>query len=544
MSKLKKQLQQSERNEKLLDDVLSGKATIGSAYGSKKKNSQANRKGGATPTEEAEAEMTLEYARFLRLLLPGILVKLSRIDDPRDPSKIRHSLPLLLLFGILMFLSNCTSRRSANREIARNSLLSMIAEFVPGVNSMPHADTLARLLTDMNVNVEDIDRYYEVLITEFIRSDQFNAVNPGRYLVAMDGTRKFTRKYQWDERALHINADDEEKQQHYVYVLEAVLIINNGMTLPLLTEILENKATKKQDESKDSDQLDNSFVLTNKHTDNENKKAELSEQAQKQQCETKAFHRLAERLKKLLGKGCVTLVLDGIYANGPVISRCKGYGWDFMIVLKNDCLKTVWEDFNGLRKIETDHVSQVQYGERWHEYHWSNDLEYIYGNNHQTLNLNLVTCTETWTEERPRSGGKPKMMKTTYAWLSSERLSSNNVSGLCETARLRWRIENHYLVVKRHGYTYSHCYSYDWNAMKGFHYLMKFGRFLNVLAAYSVSISPFVKVEGQRGFIRSIWRILIQGKWPTGNTVDGDLEIRANKRTVRFKFPQLIGKAG
>jgi hypothetical protein len=52
--------------------------------------------------------------------------------------------------------------------------------------------------------------------------------------------------------------------------------------------------------------------------------------------------------------------MDGIYATGPVISRCIEYGWDYMIVLKSKCLKTVWEDFNGLRKIERDNTLHAQ----------------------------------------------------------------------------------------------------------------------------------------------------------------------------------------
>jgi hypothetical protein len=59
---------------------------------------------------------------------------------------------------------------------------------------------------------------------------------------------------------------DGEKKQYYVYVLEADLAFHNGMTIPFMSEILDYGQG-------DTDK-------------------------KKQDCETKAFHRLADRLKK------------------------------------------------------------------------------------------------------------------------------------------------------------------------------------------------------------------------------------------------------
>ena len=542
MSKDKRQARQDERDIKLLDNVLEGKVKI-AVYEKKKKASQANRKGGAAPTEEAEEEMMTSYARFLRILLPGIMAKLSRIEDPRDPRKVRHSLPFLLLIGIIMFLSHRTSRRSVNRTIVRSSVLSMVEEFVPGVNDMPHADTLARLLS--NIDAEKINIHYEEMIKEFINSNQFKEVQSGRFRVAIDGTRKFSRKYKWDDRALHQNADDEDKQLYYVSVLESVLILNNGMTLPLLTEFMENEDSA-QNEWENQAKIENNSTFEANHGGKDNKKSEDSDQKQKQDCETKAFHRLSKRLVKLLGKGCVSLVLDGLYATGPIISRCNEYGWDYMISLKHKCLKTVWEDFNGLREIEPNNTLKAQWGQRGQLYNWSNGLEYTYGNNHKRLKLNLVTCRETWIEEHPRSGGKPKIMTTEYAWLSSKRISENNVFELCTIiARSRWHIENSFLTLKHQGYNYTHCYSYKWNVMKGFHYLMKFGRFLNVLIAYSESLSTYVQIEGQRGFVKTVWDKIIAGKWSIcESTVSTKEEFSdTTYRRKKVKYPSFIKAA-
>ncbi|MFN2357782.1 MAG: hypothetical protein ABR534_08590, partial [Desulfotignum sp.] len=49
---------------------------------------------------------------------------------------------------------------------------------------------------------------------------------------------------------------------------------------------------------------------------------------------------------------------------------------------------------------------------------------------------------------------------------------------------------------------YEHCFSYDWNAMKGYHALMRIGHMLNVLARYSERLVKIVKDTGVRGLIR------------------------------------------
>ena len=55
------------------------------------------------------------------------------------------------------------------------------------------------------------------------------------------------------------------------------------------------------------------------------------------------------------------------------------------------------------------------------------------------------------------------------------------------------------------GYFFEHVYSYDWQAMKGFHYLMKVGHFLNAMAVNSEIFLEYVNEKGIRGFISDLW---------------------------------------
>jgi len=509
-ARAKQAKKQAEEAVKDMYNFLSGRIKLGFLYERPKKRSQANRIGGSTADDAEKEVLTEKYLRLLRFMLSGIMAELSLIEDPRQEGKIKHALPILMLYGILMFLFHIPSRRAANRSLGGSQAADLIREYVPNFTSMPHADTLERLL--QRIEGDELEKQYEKLLKEFLKSDTFLELNPGRMLVACDGTGKFSRDWCWDERALNRNAGDPDKERYYVYMMESVLILDNGMVLPLLTETLENGKN-------------------------------IANEKDRQDCELEAFKRLAVRLEKLLGKGRVTLLLDGLYPSGPIISTCIKYGWEYMISLKKDSLKSVWEDFEGLQKIEQDNVLEAKWGERVQQYRWSNGIEYIYGSNNKVLSLNLVTCMEIWYEESARKG-KPEFKKTEYAWLSSSKLTVENVFERCTLiARRRWRLENNFHVEKHDGYSYEHCFSYNWNAMKGYHCLMKFAHFLNTFIVHSELIANYVVAESVKGLIEKVWTYIcshgISALYANAPPRASGAK-RHRRRKIRFKDLRLI----
>jgi len=495
MNKTKRQQKQDNREIELFDDIISGRVGVETRERPKKR-AQANRIGGGAKAEEQD-ELAGRYIRILRFLLPGILAKLSSIDDYRDPRRIKHSLPAIVLYGILIFLSNTSSRRAANREIGGSQVAELLIEFVPEFVSTPHADTLERLLK--NIEVNDLEDHYSKIIAEFIKTKNFNKLNRGRFHVLVDGTQKFSRSRRWDDNALSRNADEPGKERYFAYVLESVIVLDSGILLPLFTETLENGG---------------SF-----------------EGNGKQDCETKAFKRLAARLKKLLGTGCVTIIADGLYATGPIMSLCKYFGWEYMITLKKDCLKSVWEDFEGLRKIEAQNNKEIKWGDRNQAYSWSNGIEYCYGANHKKIMVNVMTCVEHWHEEHPAKGGRPEDKITEYAWVSSFKITKSNAFDLGMLGRRRWRIENHFKTLKYDGYRFMHCFSYNWNAMKGYHYTMKIASFINVLISSCETMQDYVQAEGKKGVIKKVWLYLTL-KSLTESGIESD------QRLMRTPFKQ------
>ena len=226
-----------------------------------------------------------------------------------------------------------------------------------------------------------------------------------------------------------------------------------------------------------------------------------SEEAIKQDCESKAFKRLAGRLKKACPHLKIMALLDGLYANGPIVKLCRKYKWQFMIVLQDKCLKDVWEDANFLIKLEPRNTFEKKWRGRQQVFTWANDIEYYYDNDKKKVILHVVVCHETW-EEVDKKTNEIVTRKSKHAWVSSESIDRFNVHERCNLAgRHRWNIEHSFLEEKHGGYQYEHCFSYNWNAMKGYHYIMRIAHALNVMARYTKIIAKYVKQMGQRAFI-------------------------------------------
>jgi hypothetical protein len=227
----------------------------------------------------------------------------------------------------------------------------------------------------------------------------------------------------------------------------------------------------------------------------------------------KAFKRLARRLKDAFGHLPIMVLLDGLYPNGPIMELCRKNKWDFMIVLQDKSLKSVREEYEGLKKLETKNYCNTTWGTRRQRFEWVNGIEYFYGPNERKRQLvHLVVCEESW-QEIAKDSAEIVTKKSCHAWISSKPLCRQNLHERCNLgARHRWGIESGILVEKRHGYHYEHVFSYNWNAMKGYHYLMRLGRLINVLALYSERLIPMVRELGVQGFIRFV-RETISGPW-------------------------------
>jgi hypothetical protein len=429
----------------------------------------------------ARFDAVAEQVRVYRDQLPVLLERLAKIPEPRNPQKVKHRATVLLIYGILTFAFHMASRRQANEEMTRPMFMANLQALFPELEELPHHDTLQRFLAQ--IDVSQIEQAHLDLMRSWSRNKKFRRYLIGNcYPIAVDGTEKFARWELWAEQCMEQQVG--EAQRYSVYTVEANLAFRNGMVIPLLTEFLDYTAG---DQARD-----------------------------KQDCEARGFKRLAQRLKEYFPHLPIMVLLDGLYPNGPIITLCRQYKWDFMMVLPEGSLPSVWEEFYGLQELEPPESRKHNWGDRRQHFQWVNDIEYWYrppgARRDKKELLHVVVCEESW-EQITAGGSDPVQKQAFHAWISGKPLNRHNVHERCNHgARHRWGIEQGFLTEKHHGYRYEHCFSYDWNAMRGYHYLMRLAHALLVLAQYSTALIDMVRRLGVQGFIRFV-RQTLAGPW-------------------------------
>ena len=53
---------------------------------------------------------------------------------------------------------------------------------------------------------------------------------------------------------------------------------------------------------------------------------------------------MATKIKELFRNTQISIVVDGLYACGPIIQICTKNKWGYMVVLKPDAMSAVWDE--------------------------------------------------------------------------------------------------------------------------------------------------------------------------------------------------------
>jgi hypothetical protein len=363
----------------------------------------------------------------------------ANVTDPRDPQKILYPLASLAFAGVTMFLFRLKARRQIGL-LLRNGPSVIKFQALFGVESFPHGDTLEA--TFSNLETDQIQTVVTGMTETLIRKKVLYSYRLfGIYfIVAIDGTGtiSFSRRH-----CPHcLTRTRNGKTLYYHPVLEAKLITSNGFAFSLMTEFIENPQDK----------------------------------ATKQDCELKAFYRLAKRLKTRFPRLPILLSMDGLFAGGPTFDLCRRYGWKFMIVLKDDDLPSVNEEFDALSKLQPENrlVWHTGKGAQIKQvFRWVDDIAYV-DSLKKEHPLSAIECLET----KPDKEGQKKTTK--FKWVTNCHVSCKNITTLSnDGGRMRWKIENEgFNVQKKGGYELEHAYTNNPNSAKIFYLLLQIAHLL------------------------------------------------------------------
>jgi hypothetical protein len=418
-----------------------------------------------TLNEEKEARRSLvsEQIRAWRSMLPTLLIKFSRIKDIRRAKSVKHQLVAVMLFGLLAFVFRLSSRREMNRELTGAVIHHQLRKLFPELDSLPHADTLARVLK--TIHPQQIESTHIELIKNLIRRKKFKKLLIHQCLpISIDGVQKLFRNgLLHDSNWLQRTVGREKLKQQYVYALEANITLQNGLTIPLATEYLA---------------MENNQLIAPQT---------------KQDSELAAFERLAAKLKAYFTRLKLILFMDALYATQSVIEILHKNRWEFMIEFSKNKLKYLATFLNKKRKNKMSIPVQPYYRGRRQEFYWHNYLQYGYENN---IDIHLIACLERW-EEVNTTTSKIEIKYSEHKWISSIPLSIDNLHELCNLgARKKSCIEDGINTEKNRGYHYKHLYSHDWNTMHCFHLLLRLGHAMNALSEFTKKLKKYIKENG------------------------------------------------
>jgi len=291
-------------------------------------------------------------------------------------------------------------------------------------------------------------------------------------LVAVDATGVVSFDYPHCDHCL-TKTSKTGKVTWFHYVLEAKLVTSDGHCLSLASEWIENP--------------EGDFV--------------------KQDCEQKAFVRLAAKLKKQYPRLPICILADGLYPNNTIFDICQANSWKYLIVLQDKSLKSIQEDLilSKRRKPAAENYEVKQGMRISSKYRYESDIPY------QKHDLHWVQCVETRKKDvKPGEKFDKKEEKVTFEYVTNITPSKDNVIALASGGRLRWKIENEgFNTQKQGGYELKHKYCRkSYFGMKNCYTLLQIAHFINQLIEKGKVVVAILR-EYSKQTIKNIWSNLI-----------------------------------
>jgi len=342
--------------------------------------------------------------------------------------------------------------------------------------TLPVYKTLSHFLE--HVGSEALRDLRTRMIRQLIRNKVFDEGRLlGAVVVAIDGSGHVSFRSRHCDHCLTQTHGDVTYYFHET--LEAKLITGSGLALSMGSEFIDNR-----------------------HFDGP---ALAGSERRKQDCELKAFLRLAPELKRAFPQTRLCVSGDALLACGPVFQTCQNHQWHYVLTFKPGQLPAVWEDFQGLLKLCPRQVRRMDTPDGRHlEYRWVNGLSYR-DDAGRTHTFDAIQCIQTEADQQ-----------TTFAWVTDWTVTAENVIAIAQQGgRNRWKIENEgFNTQKNGGYELEHVYGAKEDLLKCFYFLLQIAHMILQLVEKGSLLRQAARrygktVLGLYGSLRNIARRLL-----------------------------------
>lgn len=353
--------------------------------------------------------------------------------DPRRGDMCRYSLRDMVTFGLLLFFMQAGSRRFY-RVLNRSAEFLANLAYLAGTMALPyapHTDTLDYLLC--HLDPQGLAMLAAAMTWLLVRNkvlDRYRFDNA--LLLAIDGVTVLSLR-----RELKIPCRTQREGdgvRSLCAAVEAKIVTTTGLAFHLAAAF--------------EDQPD---------TD-----------GSKQDCENKAFTRLAAELHRRHPRQTFCLLLDGLYANQGILQICRNYYWHYFITFKEGSIPNLAAATlrERARHPENTIHHQREDGVR-QTIRWVCNQPYAGGIVH------VIWCDEIWADGSDHH----------FCYLTDYHPHRTNVVKLInEGARQRWKIESSFDDQKNGGYELEHDFGVRGNAWKNYYYLVQIVHLIAQLA--------------------------------------------------------------
>lgn len=262
-------------------------------------------------------------------------------------------------------------------------------------------------------------------------------------------------------------------------------------------------------------------------------KESSSDDVHKQQCELSAFKIVSRIIKCRFPKLKICLLLDSLYANGPVFDICEELKFNYLIVREDGSMKTVGEDCDGLIELP-DHMKNCHLFECFYDgkgndiertYDFFNDIDY------HGRKINIIRFEEK--RYVCSKSGEAEIKVTKWEWIVKEKITKKNVVKMSARARLRWEEEDQFNTAECRGFNMRHDYSRNPTAQ------MAWVVFLNVAIALEhlfIYTTTSVKLRKKMSIMKYMEDLFNETRFMCRVKIDQAVNYMKN---IQFRFSQI-----
>jgi len=394
------------------------------------------------------------------------------IEDCRKKAS-QYELSAHLMGCLALFLFKTESRNGYNQKRDDQQFRDNYEKLFK--QPMPHADSIHNVMELLDDS--QVERLKYTLIKVLLARKLFHKSRYRNkwFRIAVDASGCACFEHKHCEQCLH-QTSKTGKTTYFHNVLEARLITPNGFSISILTQWIENPENEEYD---------------------------------KQDCERKAFNRLAIRLKKAYPKLPIIILADGLYPYEGFFKICQQNKWAYSATFKKGNLATVWEEVDSLLLLQPENrwIEKYYYpADKTIEqfYSWVTDIDY------RGYTLHWLECREQVTLLKQDENGKLQAITTqcNFVHITDLPLDKNNIVKASQTGRLRWKIENEgFNTLKNGGYKMEHKYARkSYQAMKNYFQFMQIAHLINQLMIKSLYFQAHYLKGKNHPTLKNIWK--------------------------------------